>query len=270
VRNLVASGYAAETVRKAFQLAAAVLEDAADSGMIAATPMRGIKLPSVERPEMRFLSVPQVDQLSRAIDPRYRVLVLTAAYSGLRFGELAGLQAQDFDLPRRRLTVRRTLSEIRGAVSFGPPKTAAARRTVTLPEWLNLEVAFQVRRDPEPDQLVFTAPEGGPLRANHFRRRVWRPSVDRSVGRPMRFHDLRHTHAALLIAADVHAKVIQMRLGHASIRTTLDLHGHLMEGLDADAADRLEALSSQALAASPRPGASDVVSPMDSSKRRRA
>jgi integrase len=71
-------------------------------------------------------------------------------------------------------------------------------------------------------------------------RRVWQPAVAASVGEPCRFHDLRHSHAALLIAQGEHPKVIQGRLGHASIRTTLDVYGHLLEGLDEAAADRLE------------------------------
>jgi integrase len=81
---------------------------------------------------------------------------------------------------------------------------------------------------------------GGPLRRTLFRRRTWLPAVSDSVGEPCRFHDLRHTHAALLIAEDVHPKVLQERLGHASIKTTLDVYGHLFEGLDEAAADALD------------------------------
>ena len=89
--------------------------------------------------------------------------------------------------------------------------------------------------------LVFSAPNGGPIRRSNFRRRIWLPAVDASVGQPCTFHDLRHSHAALLIAQVEHPKVIQERLGQASIKTTLDTYGHLFEGLDEAAADRLEA-----------------------------
>ena len=88
--------------------------------------------------------------------------------------------------------------------------------------------------------LVFSAPNGGPIRRSNFRRRVWLPAVEASVGQPCTFHDLRHSHAALLVAQGEHPKVIQERLGHASIKTTLDTYGHLLEGLDEAAADRLE------------------------------
>ena len=89
--------------------------------------------------------------------------------------------------------------------------------------------------------LIFSAPSGGPIRRNSFHRRIWLAAVEASVGRPCTFHDLRHSHAALLIAQGEHPKVIQERLGHASIKTTLDTYGHLVEGLDEAAADRLEA-----------------------------
>ena len=82
---------------------------------------------------------------------------------------------------------------------------------------------------------------GGPIRRTNFRRRIWKPAVKALVGEPCTFHDLRHSHAAILIAQGEHPKVIQERLGHASIKTTLDTYGHLFDGLDEAAADRLDA-----------------------------
>ncbi len=89
------------------------------------------------------------------------------------------------------------------------------------------------------DGLIFTAPEGGPIRRNTFRSRFWLPAVADSVGQPMRFHDLRHSHVALLIAQGAHPAVIASRLGHTSVKTVLDVYGHLYEGLDRNAADTL-------------------------------
>lgn len=84
------------------------------------------------------------------------------------------------------------------------------------------------------------ARSGGPIRRSDFRRRIWLPAVETSVGQPCTFHDLRHSHTALLIAQGEHPKVIQERLGTASIGTTLDTYGHLFEDLDEAATDRLE------------------------------
>ena len=86
------------------------------------------------------------------------------------------------------------------------------------------------------------------MRRRSFRQRFWIPAVKASVGEPCRFHDMRHTHAALLIMANTHPKVLQSRLGHSSIKTTLDIYGHLYEPLDKEAADRLEELVVGAIA----------------------
>ena len=76
------------------------------------------------------------------------------------------------------------------------------------------------------DRYIFTSNDGLPLRRTNFRRRHWLPAVGNSVGEPCRFHDLRHTHFALLIAQGEHPKTIAARLGHTSVRTVLDVYGH--------------------------------------------
>ena len=114
------------------------------------------------------------------------------------------------------------------------------------------ELAAHLGAYPGEKNLIFTAPEGGRLDLRVFRRRFWYPAVRESVGEPMRPHDLRHTHVALLIAAGEDPYVISQRLGHASIRTTYDIYGHLFEGRDRQAADALEAARARSLADSPR------------------
>jgi integrase len=227
-------------VRKAYQLLAASLDAAVNDGLIARTPCRGIALPKVEHHEMRFLNPTEVAGLADAINPRYRALVLTAAYTGLRAGECAALKLPRLNLLQRQLTVAETLSDVRGHLRFTPPKTKAARRSVTLPASLCDELARHLSHYPT-ESLVFTAAEGEPIRWSNLRRRTWQPATEAVGLDGLRFHDLRHTHAALLIAAGEHPKVIQARLGHASIGTTLDTYGHLFEGLDEAAADRLDA-----------------------------
>ena len=142
---------------------------------------------------------------------------------------------------RRTLRVEETLNEVEGKLIFGPPKTARSIRNVSMPRALIDELSAHMAMYPlGEDGLIFTAPTGGPLRRNHFRSRVWIPAVTQSVGRPFRFHDLRHSHAAVLIATGQHPKLIQERLGHASITTTLDVYGHLLDGIDQAAADAID------------------------------
>jgi len=242
VSGLAAKGYAPATIRKAHQLVSATFDAAVNSDLIPRSPCRGINLPRVAREEMRFLSPEEIEKLADAIDPRYRALVLTGAYTGLRPGELLGLKVDRLDMLRRQLRVVEALTEVKGHVRLGPPKSKASRRTVTMPAFLVEELARHLALYRDPDGWVFPAPHGGPVRRTNFRRRIWNPAVRASVGEPMRFHDLRHSHAALLVAEGVHPKVLQDRLGHASITTTLDTYGHLMTGLDEEAANQLNAL----------------------------
>lgn len=235
-------GYAPATVRKAYQILSRIFDAAVESGLLTRTPCRGVRLPRVEGSEMRFLSPGEITELADEIDPRYRALVLAAAYTGARFGELAALDLDHFEPLRRSIRIERTLSDVKGTVQIGEPKTRAAVRAITLPTWLVDVMAQHLAAWPvSQNRHLFTSPEGGYLRATNFRRRVWKPAVLESVGEPMRFHDLRHSHVALLIEQGVHPAVVASRLGHTSVRTVLDVYGHLYEGLDRDAADALVA-----------------------------
>lgn len=240
IADLEVKGLSASTVRQCYLIAKSVFDSAAQAGLVTRTPVRGASLPRLPDREMRFLTRDEVDALATAAG-RHRALVLTAAYTGARFGELAALRSNNMDLLRRRMTVAYTLSDVRGQWSLKAPKTATSRRQIALPRLLCDALAEHLAAVPLGDDgFVFQAPHGGPLRRSNFRRRVWLPAVRRSVGEPMRFHDLRHTHVALLISQGEHPKTIQARLGHASISTTLDTYGHLFEGLDEAAADRLD------------------------------
>jgi integrase len=212
---------------------------AVEDGRLARSPCRRITLPRIEQSEKRFLTIEEVEQLAATIRPRYRAFVLTGAYTGLRPGELAALRTDRLDLLRRQLRVEE------------PLKTPAARRTVSFPPFLAEELATHMATHSGQDDLVFTAPQGGRLRLELFRNRIWYPAVRDSVGEPMRPHDLRHTHVALLIAAGEDPYVISRRVGHASIRTTYDVYGHLFEGRDQEASAALEAARARSLADSP-------------------
>jgi integrase len=102
----------------------------------------------------------------------------------------------------------------------------------------------------EPGELVFSAPEGGPVRASLFRRRFWHPAVDAAGLAPLRLHDLRHTAVALWIAAGASAKEVAVRAGHTSVSVVLDRYGHRLPGTEKRVTDALDAM---ALAASSTP-----------------
>ncbi len=239
VAELQSKGLAPSTIRQCYLLVRGVFSSAVESDLIARSPCRGIHLPQADQTEMRFLDQDEISALIDAVDPHYAALVGTAAYTGARFGELAGLHVSRLDLLRGTLTVAQQLSEVNGEISIRAPKTAASRRQIALPRELGETLAEYLTAHPPVDGYVFTSPSGAPLRRNNFRSRVFLPAVRASVGEPMRFHDLRHSHVAALIAQGEHPKVIQTRLGHSSIKITLDRHGHLFDGLDEAAAERL-------------------------------
>jgi len=249
IGELAEEGYAPATIQLAHGLVSMAFNAAVDDALIQRTPCAGVNLPRRSQVEKRFLGVEELHHLADTIDTRYRALVLTAGYTGARFGELAALQPRDLDLERRRLTITRSLAEVRGIITETEPKTAASKRSITLPQAVAGDLAAHLdQHTTRRTDRVFAAPQGGPLRRRSFRQRFWLPAVAASVRQPCRFHDLRHTHAALLIAANTHPKLLQSRLGHSSIKTTLDIYGHLYEPLDEIAADRLEQLIADAIA----------------------
>ena len=243
VSALVAAGKAPATVQKAWQITSSVLRLAVRDRLIALSPARDITLPKLERKEPTALTVDEVMRLADSIDTRYRALVLTGAFAGLRIGELAGLQLGDFDPLRSQLRVRRTVSDVAGRVVIGPPKTAKSTRTISLPSSITRELADHLAKQGATslEDWIFPSPEGGPIRRTSWVRRFWKPGlVAAGLSKDLGTHTLRHSQVALLIAQGEHPKVIADRLGHTSVRTVLDVYGHLYEGADQTAAQGLD------------------------------
>src|SRR3990170_1478233 len=144
-----------------FQMA---LELAVEDGRIPRSPCRRVSLPRIEQDEKRFLDSTEILHLAEAIQPMWRAFVLTGAYTGLRPGELTALRLDRLDILRRQLRVEE------------PLKTRAARRTVSFPPFLAEELAHHLATYPGSGGQVFSAPEGGPIRMNTWRRRFWYPA----------------------------------------------------------------------------------------------
>ncbi|MDH3397894.1 MAG: site-specific integrase [Acidimicrobiia bacterium] len=241
--DLTAAGYAPETVARTMRWVKLTLNQAIRDRRILLSPGDGVRLPKPRRAEMRLLDATQVEQLAAALPERYGSLAIVAAYTGLRWGELAGLKVASIDMSRHRLAVRSALIEASGEPPvLGSPKSAASERTITLPQVVVGVLARHLDEHPPHDGMVWTTEEGGFLRRGSFGR-IWRQAVSASVGAPCRIHDLRHTHASWLVAASEHPKSIQTRLGHSSIQVTIDRYGHLMDGLDHQTAVRLDAIA---------------------------
>jgi integrase len=172
---------------------------------------------------------------------RDAVVVRFLAYTGLRWGEMAALRVQDFEMLRRRVNVSRSVTEV-GGLQWGTP-TSWERRSVPFPSVLSEELAALMGGKGR-DDLVFSDQRGGVLRNSNWRARVFRPAVKRCQAVDDRFptitpHDLRHTAASLAVSARANVKAVQRMLGHAKASMTLDTYADLFdEDLD-EVADRL-------------------------------
>jgi integrase len=250
ITDLNASGLAPATVVKAGQILSKVLRSAVEEGVMATNPCSAVRLPRVERTEMRYLSPAEVSRLADAIDPRYRAVVLLGAYGGLRAGELFGLRVPRLDLPAQRLDVVEQVIEVSGNLHFGAPKTKAGRRSVPLPALVCDALNEHLRQWPS-DDLVFTAPDGGPVRLASWRSRFFKRAVGAGGVAPLRVHDLRHTAVSLWIAAGASPREIASRAGHTSVSIVLDRYGHLLPGSENRVNDELDRLAATGLATLP-------------------
>jgi len=239
-----------------------ILRFAVDHEALPASPIDRLRLPTPRPAKVKPLTVKQVEDLAEAIEwpehapaghgagqPEHRqhrpdlaLWVRLGAYCGLRAGEVLALRRESVDLERRVLIVDRSVSDVRGHLVMGPTKTGRGR-AVPIPESLvaDLTEHLETRVRTEPDALVFTSEAGGlASHANWYRRR-FRPAV-KQAGLPedLRYHDLRHTYASLLIAEGAHPRAIMERLGHSSIHVTLGTYGHLFLTLDEALTSRLD------------------------------
>ena len=246
------SGLAPATAHKVVQVLNKCVSAAVEDRLIPHNPVARLPLPRIERKEMRYLSHDELHALGEAIDPRYRAFVFLGGYGGLRLGEMLGLRWGHVDLLRRRVQVAETLLDVAGHQSFGPPKTKAAVRSVPLPSFVCEELSRLAVPGIEPATLVFRSPEGFPLRATGFRRRVWNPAVERAGVAPLRIHDLRHTAVSLWIAEGGHPKQVAVLAGHTSVSVVLDRYGHLYPRQDEQLMAQLESRGAAARAAGSR------------------
>ena len=248
------AGLSASRIRQAHQVLSAVLKAAVRNRYLGTNPAQGASLPRIRPKEMLFLTADELDNLARAIAEPYGTMVYLLGYGGLRWGEAAALRRHRIDVLRAQVEVAGSVAEVGGRLIYGTTKNHRSR-TIALPrslrDMLNTHLIQHV--GPDADALVFTATgrvyktktkrSGTPLRHSNFTQRVWRPGVKAAeVPEGLRIHDLRHTAAALMIAAGAHPEHIKRHLGHSSITVTMDQYGHLFPSESAAIADRLDVM----------------------------
>ena len=241
VVEMTDAGLSPSRTRQAHQLLSMILKAAVRARRLTTNPAEGTPLPRPTRRPPRFLTAHQVDELAQAVPERYEALIYVLAYGGIRWAEAVGLRLGRINLLRRRIDVTETLSDVNGVLHWVPPKMWESR-TVAIPPFVADVLGAHFGRfvDGDPDGLVFTTDARTPLRSPNFRRSVWLPAVAQIDEEGLRPHDLRHTCASLLIAADAHPRHVKEHLGHSSIRVTMDVYGHLYEDARDEIAERLE------------------------------
>jgi integrase len=232
--------------QQVYALLHCALGRAAAWNLIPSNPCSVISRPRVSRRPVRALNAEEVRRLLRAATgDRLEALYSLAVATGLRQGELFGLKWSDIDLGSGQLRVQGTLLNVNGRLELGAPKTEKGRRLVELPDFAVAALREHRNRSVasiHPTAWVFANTSGGPLRKSNFLRRSFKPLLKRAGLPPIRFHDLRHTAASLMLTAGIHPKVVQERLGHSSISMTLDTYSHLIPSLQREAADQLDEL----------------------------
>ena len=239
-------------VKQAYQVLSMMLDLAVEDGRLMRNPARPAHgrvkgmLPTVPKKAVRkYLTPQQLEALADAAGDA-RVLILTLGYTGLRWGEASALRVKDVDILGRRLHVRQAVSDVRGELVFGTPKSHALRSVpITASLAAELDELIMNRTADEP---LFPAPGGGWLYLRNFRYRDFDPAV-RKAGLPyITPHALRHTAASIAVSAGANVKAVQRMLGHASAAMTLDVYADLFdEDLDA-LAERLECTAHDARA----------------------
>ena len=228
VSDLVASGMSASRISQSLLTLKQILESAVLDGRLARNVAKPVKPPRPRSSEPRFLTHAQVRQLAQEcakFGEQYRLLVLVAAYCGLRWSEFRALRVRRIDLLRARIEVAEAIPDQLTEPEL--PKNHK-RRTVPIPRFIVAElVPFLTSKSP--GDLVFTNSAGNLLDSTNFRRHIYGPAV-RALGLgPLTVHDLRHTTASLAVSAGANVKAVQRLLGHESAAVTLNIYSGLFD-----------------------------------------
>jgi len=231
------------------------LKSAVKLGMTTRNPADAVDTPKVPGHEMQVMSEADIQTfLEGALQTPYYALFYLALFTGMRRSELLALRWCDLDLLLCQAYVSRSLHVLSGGkVVFRQPKTAKARRTIALSpsavlvlrehrekqEAMRAMLGISVKDD----DLAFSQLDGKPFLPDTITH-VWAKLIKRAGFKGVRLHDARHTHASLMLKQGIHPKVVQERLGHASIQITLDTYSHVVPGLQEAAANRFDELIS--------------------------
>lgn len=246
-------GLSSTTVRHIHALLHSALKVAVKLQVMRHNPADAVDAPKMSHPEPQVFTEEQVARMLEAAreTPHY-VPLLLAVTTGMRRGEIYGLRWQDVDLDEGVITVRQTVAYTpKDGIFFKEPKTSSSRRQIALPRMAvdalktyrleQMKRKLQLGPQYTDLDLVFDRGDGQPRHPDTLS--SWLPEFLERIGLPrLTVHQLRHTHASLLLRLGVNPKIVQERLGHSSIDVTMDIYSHLMPGMQEQAASKLDAV----------------------------
>lgn len=239
IADLNDQGLAPETVRKALHTLKSVLKKGIEWGYLNRSPAEFAKPPRRVKSRIKIITPKEMERLIASSDEAYKVLILTACYTGTRASELFGLKWADVDFEKLRIHVQRTYQDGK----YLPTKSASSNRQITVQraviDALRKHKEGQVKLFGDLD-IIFTNTKGGPMSYRNVLLRGFKPALKKAGLPDLGFHSLRHSYTAALISAGENIKFIQRQLGHSSINQTMDIYGHLLPEIEKEAPERLK------------------------------
>ncbi|MEY2450866.1 MAG: hypothetical protein QOD92_440 [Acidimicrobiaceae bacterium] len=243
------AGKAAGTIKSYLRVLSPILDLCIDDGHLVRNPCKRVTVKGGQSKRATIIKPTQVRLVASLIDPHYATLVLFTAYTGLRPGEIAALRWRHIDLDKLSINVESSVTELsvsekrralidlgtEDKLYYGPTKSNRGR-TIRFPSFLvPLLEAIRPTQDDVSNVLLFRTAGHAPMRWDNFRHQRWLPAIkkahkaDPTFPERLRFYDLRHTCASVLIDRDYNPKAIQAHMGHSSIQVTFDIYGHLFD-----------------------------------------
>ncbi|PLT32534.1 site-specific integrase [Bacillus sp. V5-8f] len=245
-------GLSAQSVKHHHRLISKVLKDAVKWEFLTRNVAESVEPPKTKKTEMHTWDSYEVKTfLYSSRTSTYYWVYLTAIYTGMRRGEILGLRWQDVDFENHIIYVRQTMQPIiNQGLTFKEPKSGKGR-SITITPFLTKELKKLYKKQLEnklsfgssyQDQgLVFSQVNGNPLQPSEVSKKFLKAIEAANLHR-IRFHDLRHTHATLMLQQGVHPKVVSERLGHSTISITLDIYSHVLPNMQKEAANQFDQL----------------------------
>lgn len=218
-----------KTINHTINLLSGIFNKAVEAGFVTYNPVTLVSRLKLPHMEMEFLDTFDIKTLletAKAEFPNFYPLLQTALATGMRRGELLALTWNDLDFDRKLIRVNKSFHN--GSVE--ETKTKKSVRNICIPENL-INVLLEWKKVAPKSKVVFCSSTGSYLDPNNMIKRYFKPCLAKAGIKNIRFHDLRHTYASLMIAKKMPIKFIQQQMGHSSIQVTLDKYGHLMPEL---------------------------------------